>query len=103
MIIRSFLLVGALATGFTPSLVHANTHRAAEPVAAAPVTPLAAMTANAAMRGVMSAFGELGELAMRDLASRDLQDFRGGRDTVVISTSTLIIILLVILILVIVL
>src|SRR5688572_6863032 len=97
--IRSLLLVGALATGLTPSYFHANPARVvAEPVLPSLPSPIAVASASAAMTGVLSALGEIGELSARDLASRKLGDFRGGaRDTIVISTSTIVIILLVVL------
>lgn len=97
------VLAGASAMGLTPSLLHAKTpvtHTAPAPL---PISPFAMATSEAALAGAMAALGEIGQLAMRDLQSKALRDFQGGRDTVVISTTTIIIVLLVVLILILVL
>ncbi len=101
---QAALVTGAFATGFTPSLLHARTQAAAEPVLpAAAVSPLAMASANAAMKGVLEALGEVGELAMRDARARALEDFRGGASNqVVISTTTLLVVIIVLLVLIIV-
>lgn len=102
------LLAGALTTGLTPSLLHATpreaiVERAPAPAPVVPVSPLAVAASSAAVAGAMEALGEVGALAMRDLASRPLADFRGGaRDTIVISTTTLLVVIIVLLVLIIV-